>query len=167
MKAGMAAVAGMLGLAVSTLANAGWSTTVQDDIFSGGKSAMMVGTISAYQSVVLDCNSEGVTLALIQQEKWQEGHDNSTWSLLVKVDDGDVHRFTAASGRRNDKFSQYGTAEQDEILKVLNDLRNAKSQVLLGLQSDVYNAKWSGTAPVNGSTSAADRFMQACKLKGA
>ncbi|MCF7544905.1 hypothetical protein [Pseudomonas petrae] len=167
MKARIAVAVGMLGLVVSTVVNAGWSTTVQDDIFSGGKTAMLIGYISPYQSVVVDCNSEGLSLALLQEEKWPEGRESSSWNLLVKVDGGAVHRFTAASGRRNDKFSQYATAEQDEILKVLEDLRSAKSQVLFGLQSEEYNAKWSGTAPVNGSTSATDRFMQACKLKGA
>jgi hypothetical protein len=167
MKARIAAAVGALGLVVSTLASAGWSTTVQDDIFSGGKTAMLIGYISPYQSVVVDCNSEGLSLALLQQEKPQEGRGTSSWNLLVKVDGGDVHRFTAVSGRRNDKFSQYATADQDEIMKVLQDLRNAKSQVLFGLQSEEYNAKWSGTAPVDGSTRETDRFMQACKLKGA
>lgn len=157
----------MFGLVVSSFANADWITTTQDDIFSGGKTAMMLGYISPFQSVAVDCNSEGLSLALLQKEKWQEGRPSSAWNLLVKVDGGEVHRFTANSAQRNTEYVQYVTFEKEEILKVLADLRNAKSQILLGLQSDEFNAKWSGTAPVSGSTRETDKFMQACKLKGA
>ncbi|MFJ4051469.1 hypothetical protein [Pseudomonas hunanensis] len=165
MKARMAAALGMCGLVISSLASADWITTTQDDIFSGGKTAMMLGYISPFQSVAVDCNSDGLSLALLQKEKWQEGRPSSAWNLLVKVDGGEVHRFIASSRQRNTEYVQYVTFEKDEILKVLADLRNAKVQILLGLQSDEFDAKWSGTAPVSGSTRETDKFMQACKLK--
>lgn len=165
MKARMAAVVGICGLALSSLASADWITTTQDDIFSGGKTAMMLGYISPFQSVAVDCNSESLSLALLQKEKWQEGRPSSSWNLLVKVDGGEVHRFVANSAQRNSEYAQYVTFEKDEILKLLTDLRNAKSQILLGLQSDEFNAKWTGTAPVSGSTRETDKFLQACKLK--
>lgn len=167
MKARMAAVVGMCGFVMSSFANADWITTTQDDIFSGGKTAMMLGYISPFQSVAVDCNSDGLSLALLQKEKWQDGRPSSAWNLLVKVDGGEVHRFIASSGQRNTEYVQYITFEKDEIFKVLAELRNAKSQILLGLQSDEFNAKWSGTAPVSGSTRETDKFIQACKLKGA
>lgn len=165
MKARMAAALGMCGLVISSLASADWITTTQDDIFSGGKTAMMLGYISPFQSVAVDCNSDGLSLALLQKEKWQEGRPSSAWNLLVKVDGGEVHRFIASSRQRNTEYVQYVTFEKDEILKVLADLRNAKAQILLGLQSDEFDAKWSGTASVSGSTRETDKFMQACKLK--
>ncbi|WP_226439723.1 hypothetical protein [Pseudomonas sp. MWU16-30316] len=167
MKVGIAVAFGAIGLVVSSFANADWITTTQDDIFSGGKTAMLLGYISPFQSVALDCNSEGLSLALLQKEKWEVGRSSSAWNLLVKVDAGEVHKFTAYSGQRNTEYVQYITNDKEEILKVLADLRNAKARVLLGLQSDEYNAKWSGTAPVSGSTRETEKFMQACKLKGA
>jgi hypothetical protein len=165
MKARTAAAIVSIGIAISTSANAGWYTTTQDDIFSGGKKAMMLGDISPAQSVAFDCDSENLSLALLQKEKWSEGRNSSAWKLLVKVDKGEIHRFTAQSAKRNSDYAQYVTFEKDEILKVLTDLREAKSVVQLGLQSDEFDSKWSGTVSAGGSTRETDKFLQACKLK--
>lgn len=165
MKARTAAAIVSIGIAISTTASAGWYTTTQDDIFSGGKKAMMLGDISPAQSVAFDCDSENLSLALLQKEKWSEGRNSSAWKLLVKVDKGEIHRFTAQSAKRNSDYAQYVTFEKDEILKVLIDLREAKSVVQLGLQSDEFDSKWSGTVSAGGSTRETDKFLQACKLK--
>ena len=165
MKAGIAATVALLGIAISSTASADWSTSTQDDIFSGGKKAMLFGNISPSQAVAFDCDSEGLTLALLQKEKWPEGMTSSVWKLLIKVDQGEIHRFTAENSKRNADYAQYATNEKGEILKVLADLRNAKSVVQLGLQSDAFDSKWSGTVSVGGSTRETDKFMQACKLK--
>jgi hypothetical protein len=165
MKAGIAAMVALLGITISSAASADWSTSTQDDIFSGGKKAMLFGNISPSQAVAFDCDSDGLSLALLQEEKWPEGMTSSTWKLLVKVDQGEIHRFTAESSKRNNDYSQYITHEKEEILKVLSDLREAKSVVQLGLQSEAFNSKWSGTASVGGSTRETDKFIQACKLK--
>lgn len=165
MKAGIAAAVGALGLAMSSFANADWTTIIQDDIFNGGKTAVLVGPISQQQSVAFDCDSDGLSLALLQKDKWSETRVSSTWNLLIKIDAGEIYRFTAASRKRNDQYVQYITQDKDEILKVLAELRGAKSKILLGIQSAEFDSKWSGTASVGGSTKATNEFIQACKLK--
>ena len=165
MKAGIAAAIATIGLSISVTASAEWYTTTQDDIFSGGKKAMMSGDISPALSVAFDCDSESLSLALLQKEKWPEGQDTSAWNLLIKVDKGEIHRFTAQSAKRNSDYTQYVTFEKNEILRVLTELRDAKSVVLLGLQSEELDSKWSGTISVGGSTRETEKFLQACKLK--
>jgi hypothetical protein len=165
MKIGIAAAVALLGITISSAASADWYTTTQDDIFSGGKKAMMLGSINASQSIAFDCDSENLSLALLQKEKWQEGRNSSAFNLLIKVDKGEIHRFTADSAQRNNDYVQYITLEKDEILKVLADLREAKSVVQLGLQSDQFDSKWSGTVSVSGSTRETDKFIKACQLK--
>jgi hypothetical protein len=165
MKAGIAATVLFLVIAIPSVASADWSTSTQDDIFSGGKKAMLFGSISPGQAVAFDCDSEGLSLAFLQKEKWAEGRASSEWKLLIKVDQGEIHRFTAESAQRNNDYAQYITREKEEILKVLADLRNAKSVIQLGLQSEQFDSKWSGTASAGGSTRETDKFMQSCKLK--
>lgn len=165
MKTGIVVAAALMGLVTSSLALADWSTTTQDDIFSGGKKAMMFGTISPAQAIAFDCDSEQLTLALLQKEKWSDTRTSTGWDLLVKVDKGEIHRFKALSAQRNDVYVQYITGEKDEILKLLADLRNAKTPILLGLQSAEFDSKWSGTVPATGSTRETDKFLllEACK----
>ncbi|ATE76257.1 MULTISPECIES: hypothetical protein [Pseudomonas] len=165
MKAGIAATVVLIGIAISSTASAQWDTTIQDDIFSGDKKAMLLGNISPSQAVAFDCDSDGLSLALLQEEKWADGRTSSEWKLLIKVDKGEIHRFTVESAKRNNQYTQYVTREKEEILKVLADLREAKSVIQLGLQSEEFDSKWSGTVSVGGSTRETDKFTQACKLK--
>jgi len=165
MRTGTAVAVALLGLAMSSQTFAQWSTTTQDDIFSGGQKAMMLGDITPAQAVAFDCDSENLTLALLQKEKWSDTRTSTSWNLLMKVDKGEIHRFKAVSLKRNDAYIQYVTNEKDEILKLLGDLRDAKTAILLGLQSDEFNSKWSGTVSATGSTRETDKFLQACKLK--
>lgn len=165
MRTGIAVAVALLGLAASSQAFAQWSTHTEDDIFSGGKKAMLWGDISQTQSVAFDCDSENLTLALLQKEKWSETRTSTSWNLLMKVDKGEIHRFKAVSLKRNDVYTQYVTIEKDEILKLLADLRNAKTPILLGLQSNEFDSKWSGTISPTGSTRETDKFLEACNLK--
>lgn len=165
MRTGIAVAVALLGLATSSPTLAEWSTTTQDDIFSGGKKAMMLGSISPAQAIAFDCDSEQLTLALLQKEKWADTRASTGWDLLVKVDKGEIHRFKAQSAQRNDAYVQFITYEKDEILKLLPELRNAKAPILLGLQSEEFDSKWSGTVPATGSTRETDKFLQACNLK--
>lgn len=165
MKAGIAAAIAFVGISISSAASADWSTSTEDDIFSGGKKAMLLGNISPNQMVAFDCDSEGLSLALLQKEKWPSERTSSAWKLLIKVDKGEIHHFTAESAKRNDDYAQYVTHEKEEILKVLADLREAKSVIQLGIQSEEFDSKWSGTVSAGGSTRETDKFTQACKLK--
>ncbi|MBK5553815.1 hypothetical protein JFU49_26560 [Pseudomonas sp. TH03] len=165
MRAGIAVAVALVGITFSSIASAYWSATIQDDIFSGGKKAMLLGDISPGQTLAFDCDASDLSIALLQKSKWPEGRESSSWKLLIKVDQGEIHKFTAESSKRNEDYIQYSTNEREEILKVLSELRDAKSSVQLGIQSNEFESKWAGAMPVSGSTRETDRFMQACKLK--
>lgn len=165
MKAGMAAAVALIGMAVSSAASADWYTKTQDDIFSGGKKAVLLGSINPGQAVAFDCDSEHLSFAFLQKEEWAKGRTSSTWKLLVKVDNGEVHRFTSESEKRNDEYVQYATEEKEEIMKLLIELRNAKLVIQLGIQSEEFDSKWSTTVSPAGSTRETDKFLQACQLK--
>ena len=165
MRAGIAAAIALVGMSISLVASADWYTTTQDDIFSGGKKAMMLGNINVGQAVAFDCDADRLSLAFLQKEEWPAGRTSSTWKLLIKVDKGEIHHFTAESAKRNDVYAQYVTNEKDEIMKLLAELRDAKSVIQLGIQSEEFDSKWSATVSPSGSTRETDKFLKACKLK--
>jgi len=158
-------VAAVIGLTFSSLACAGWMTTTKDDIFSGGQTAMLIGEIDAYHALIFDCDSENLTLSLIEQSKWKEGMGRGNWRLLVKVDQSQIRDFAAQSSQRNEKYIQVATSDRDSILELLKEIRDANTNIQIGMQVKEADFKWSGTASPSGSTRETDRFLQACKLK--
>src|SRR3990167_10085170 len=153
-----------LGLAVSSAANAEWVTNAQDDIFSGGQKAMLIGAIDPYHTLVFDCDSNGLFMSLLEKGKWEKGMELASYRLLVKVDRGEVYDFAARGSQRNDLYTQASVSDKTEILKLLGEIRDAQQQVQIGMQIKEFGAEWSGTASVAGSTREANRFLNACKL---
>lgn len=149
----------------SGAASAEWFTNIQDDIFSGGKKAMLVGAISPYQALVFDCDSESLTLAIISKEKWADGMEKVNTKILVKVDEGGVHELSAINSKRNTEYNQSMAAEKAVVLSILTDIRDAQSNIQLGLSMPEIGGKWSGVISPAGSTREANRFIEACKLQ--
>lgn len=158
-------VAAVVAMTFSSLACAGWMTTTKDDIFSGGQTAMLIGEIDAYHALIFDCDSQNLTLSLIEQSKWKDGMDRGDWRLLVKVDQSQIRDFAAQSSQRNEKYIQVATSDRDSILELLKEIREANTNIQIGMQVKEVDFKWSGTASPSGSTRETDRFLQACKLK--
>ncbi|WP_226503503.1 hypothetical protein [Pseudomonas sp. MWU16-30317] len=158
------ACASLVALGLSTSVFAQWSTTIEDDIFSGGKKGMMLADIGARQAIAFDCDADNLTVSFITEGKWPADGRSTGWDLLIKVDQGKIHKFLAVSGQRNSDHLQYLASDKAEILAVVKEIKDAKSQILLGLQSKEYDSKWSGTVDTAGSTREANRFLTACKL---
>lgn len=161
----LSAISAVVALTFSSLASAGWLTTTQDDIFSGGQKAMLIGEVDAFHALVFDCDSERLSAALIEQSKWHEGMELASYKLLVKVDQGEIYDFPGKGSQRNEKYTEVATNDKEQILKLLNEIRDAKSKIQIGMQIVETNGKWSGIASPAGSTRETDRFLQACKLK--
>lgn len=155
----------VLGLAVTSAANADWMTSVEDDIFSGGQKAMLMGNIDPYHALIFDCDSNGLSMNLLEKAKWESGMARASYRLLVRVDQGEVYDFAAKGSQRNDLFTQTSVLDKDEVLKLLGEIRDAQQQVQVGLQIKEIGAKWSGIASAAGSTRETDRFLNACNLQ--
>lgn len=161
---GLRLLAVIAGVTLSTFASAGWLAAIQDDIFSGGKKAMLAGEVDNFHALIFDCTADSLALSIIEKSKWQDGMERITYRLLVKVDQGEVHDFAGVSSQRNDEYIQIATQDRDGILKLLGQVRDAQSQIQIGLKANEIDSKWSGIASVVGSTLQAERFMQACNL---
>lgn len=155
----------LIGMTIATAASAGWFAKTTDDIFSGGKSALLAGEIDPYHSLIFDCDSEHLTMALIEKSKEKDDSATGNFRMLVKVDQEAVHDVQGVLSQRNENYTQIATTDQDTILSVLKEIRVAKSKIQVGVQLNESDYKWSGAASSVGSTKEADTFMSACKLK--
>ncbi|RPE03097.1 hypothetical protein BBB56_06785 [Candidatus Pantoea deserta] len=162
MKRNLLKFVSMATLVISCSAQADWAAQVEDDIFSGGKQAMLLGTIADANGVTFDCTHDTLSMAYI--EKGSLSSESSVpVTMIVKVDNNAPVRFEGAFSKRNEEYLQASTSVGD-IKKVLSQLKQAKSKMLVGLSFDAVNKKMSFTADVEGSTKAVNEFAKACEL---
>ena len=143
-------------LIFATQASAQWMAKVEDDIFSGGKKAMLIGEVDNFHAFVFDCDAESAK---------GDSAAKVAASLIVKVDQGQIQRFVATTSQRNDTHWQALTSDREQILNILTQIRDAESGIQIGVQVPDIDFKWSGVASPAGSTKETDRFVAACKLK--
>ena len=145
--------------------SAEWTSKVEDDIFSGGKKAILVGQIDSFRALVFNCDSDSVEFAYVGQSKKGDAAAAAYGAtIIVKVDQSEIERFNATSSQRNDTHWQVVSTEKEQILKLLNQIRDAHNSIQVGVQVPDVNFKVSGVASTAGSTRETDRFTTACKL---
>lgn len=160
------ALVAFVGVLVAGHAQAGWYTTIEDEIFSGGKKAMLIGEISPDAFVVADCVSgERLSFGYAEIGEWKEGYSTLTARILIKVDGGQVHELVGAASERNSTYFQFVATEADMITPVLKDIGGAKKPILVGIEVAGSDNKHSATIHPSGSTKAIKQFMEACGLK--
>lgn len=156
----------LIGMTIATAASAGWYVDTKDDIFSGGKSAFLAGDIDTYHSLIFDCDSDHLTMAIVQKIA-KNDLETGSFRILIKTGQEAIHEFQGELSQRNEKYSQIATtdADKDALLNILKGIRAAKSKIQVGVQLKDSDFKWSGVVSSAGATKDADTFMSACKLK--
>lgn len=156
-----------LSLAVfSATAHAAWFTQVDDDVFTGGKSAMFVGSFSNSDvGLAFDCTSEALSMSYVMQWKTPQELSGIETKLVVKVDGNQPQTFSGAFDIRNDSAVAITVEDREAVLKVLKQIQAAKSKILIGyaIPSTGFKVSFSGNA-LN-STSAANSFIKACNIQ--
>lgn len=152
----------MTALIISCNAQADWASQVDDDLFSGGKQAMLLGTIADMNGVTFDCTRDTLSMAYIEKGSFNAGGAVPV-TIIVKVDGNEPVKFEGSFTKRNEEYIQASTSE-GEIKKVLSQLKQAKSKMLIGLNIKSVNKKRSFSADATGSTKAVTEFAKACEI---
>ncbi|WP_114192498.1 hypothetical protein [Edaphovirga cremea] len=146
-------------------AHAQWTTQVDDDLFTGGKKATMLGDLQGTEAaLIFDCTNKMVSISYIQRHSDQETISRVPFTLIVKIDANDALKMDAQSGRRNSKYLEISADDKDQILAIIKNLQQAKNQILVGLQTKDGGNQFSLSGGVSGSTKATDQFIKACEL---
>jgi hypothetical protein len=148
---------------VSGAAQAQWDTKIEDDIFSGGKKAMLLGIISPNAFVVADCDSSGeLSIAYSEKGEWSDGMALGQFRLLIKVDGGPIIETKAKAEERNSDYFQITSNDAEVVLEMINQIALAKRSILVGIEEPTFDMKHSATIGASGSTKATKRFLEAC-----
>lgn len=150
---------------VSPIAHAQWVTNTEDDLFSGGKKAMMLGEVSsANGAIVFDCTKDKLKAAYVEMDKTTELTSELPMDLVMKVDGNNAVKLDANLSRRNVQSIQIESNDSDALKTLLKQLKEAKSKVLVGAQTKDGGNQHSFTANVSGSTTAVNSFVKACEI---
>lgn len=146
-------------------AGAQWDTKVDDDIFSGGKKALLLGFITSDSFLVADCDSSGeLSFAYAQVGDWEEAMTLGNFRLLVKVDDNPVIEVAGKAEQRNNRSYQITSSDDAASLEIVRQIGVARRSILVGVEEPSFGMKYSATAKAAGSTSAVKRFLGACSI---
>ena len=83
---------------------------------------------------------------------------------LTKVDDTPANKLEASLSRRNAQAVEVGTDDAEKITAVLKQLQNAKSKILVGIQTQDGGNQSSFSGNASGSTAATNSFIKACEI---
>ncbi|WP_459176226.1 hypothetical protein [Ewingella americana] len=151
---------------VMPLAYADWATRVEDDVFTGGHTAIMIGLLGSSETALLfDCSKGKLDIAYVEQDKTTGDIDGLPVDLVVKIDGNPVIKLDATLSRRNANSLQAKSTDAESITSILKFLQNAKSKVLVGLQAQDGTNQQSFTGNASGSTASVNNFIKACEVK--
>lgn len=151
-------------LMVST-AHARWVTNTEDDLFSGGKQAMMIGEVSNPNSaIIFDCTKQKLSVAFVEMDKTSEVTSDIPMDLILKVDGNNAVKLDATLARRNVQSVQISANDADQIKTLLKQIKDAKSKIQIGAQTKDGGNQMSSSGNASSSTAAVNSLVSACEI---
>lgn len=150
---------------MASTAHARWVTNTEDDLFSGGKQAMMVGEVSNPNgAIIFDCTKQKLKVAYVEMDKTTEITSDIPMDLILKVDGNTAIKIDASLERRNVQSVQISSDDTEQIKALLKQLKDAKSKMQVGAQTKDGGNQTSFSGNVSGSTTAVTSFVNACEI---
>lgn len=160
---------GLLALAASIIASPAlaqeWRTDVKDDLFSGKKTAYMLGGMRKQLAVYASCDTDRkIGFSVIIKED-PENFEKLSGNVILKVGDGEVHRFAVSGYPHNDEYGGFkAETGSPAVIAALRDMGRATGKIMVGLEITNTNVKATETYSSSGSTEAINRLLGACEI---
>ncbi|RKR64626.1 hypothetical protein C7387_1327 [Yokenella regensburgei] len=148
-------------------AQAAWKTNVENDIFTGGKSAELVGDISnKNQSLIFDCAAGQLSVSQVEQNSNTVVKGTHHYQSLIKVADNAPLTFNATLARRNPQSIQLESRENGKIKTLLAQLlaQQSREDFLVGVKDGKGNQLSSGAGSVSFANKSVKKFISACNI---
>lgn len=150
---------------ITSTAYARWVTNTDDDLFSGGKQAMMLGEVSSQNSaIIFDCTKQSLKVSYVEMDKTSEVTSDIPMDLILKVDANSPVKLDATLSRRNVQSIQISSNDDEQIKTLLKQIKDAKSKILIGFQTKDGGNQISLSGNASGSTVAVNSFVNACEI---
>ncbi|WP_340611906.1 hypothetical protein [Xenorhabdus bharatensis] len=151
---------------VPSIANAMWFTQSDENIFNEKKAFMIGQLFNSSSAIAFDCEDGELSISYLEDDKITEDEISGTpMNLIFKVDSNPIVKFNAVMERRNKDTMAVTSSEKSEIIKILSQLRNAKSNFMFGITNPNIDMKHSGKGDIKNSTKAVNKFISDCGIK--
>lgn len=163
-----AVVIALLSTTYLPVAQASWKTVVENDIFSGGQKAELIGEISGEnQSVTFDCSKDNLTISQVEADRDTAVAKKSTFQTLIKVDDNSPVALNTTLVRRSPESIALISTEKEKIMTLLQQLQAQTSgkDFLIGDIDSKGSHLSSGSGSVSFAKKAVNKFITACNIK--
>lgn len=150
-------------------ADAQWAVKASGpDVFGNEKVVALVPNPSG-DALIVQCNQKSnLYFALIERASEREMNDLSGSSglpatLLVRVDQGDVHKFSAKLRQWNNKYlGVVVSGRRPKVVALLREIGLGNAKISVG--SEFFGSKFSESFGVIGSGNAMNTVIKDCKL---
>lgn len=127
---------------------------------------MLLGVLSSVgHNVVFDCSENKLMFSFLEEDNNSMLDTPIPVDLFVKIDDNEIAKLNALMMRRNSKFMSAESSDEDNIIKLLKQLRSAKKKIIVGIQDKDGENRQSYSGDVVNSTNAVSNFVKACNIK--
>lgn len=150
---------------VSGYASADWATQVEDDVFSGGHTAMMGGGENELNGVVFDCSKDKLKVTYIERADTSDITEGIDVDLIFKIDQNPPIKFNAQTEIRNNNYFGVTANDNDSLKVLLSQMKTASHKMLVGIRYPQNDNKSSFTFSAVGSTAAVSKFVKACEIE--
>jgi hypothetical protein len=154
-------------LSGTAVAHAEWMTTVEDDLFSDNKVAVMMGLININSSIYAKCTGpDKVSLSYIEAagDASEVTDPVPAGKIVFKSDDGERFSSAASIYRHNDKYVGFSYDDLTTVADAIRDFGAADSKIAVGLDLDISDEPLTVTVSARGSSKAVKQFLAACGL---
>ncbi|MDA8477401.1 hypothetical protein NNO04_01570 [Citrobacter sp. Awk 4] len=150
------------------VAQASWKTVVENDIFSSGKKAELIGEISnENQSVVFDCSEGKLAISQVEADRNTVVTGKGSYQTLIKIDENQPVALNTTLIRRSPESIALTSTEKDKIMTLLRQVQaqNSRQDFLIGVMDSKGNQLSSGSGSVSFAKKSVNKFIKACKIE--
>ena len=151
----------------TTAANAEWMTTVEEDLFSEGSTATMIGLISLNSSIYATCNADSVTIAYVEAagDASEVTEPIELGEIVFKGDNSERHLSKTSIYRHNNGYVGFTFDDTDRVVDVIRDIGKADSKISVGLNLVLSDKPMTVSVSARGSSKAVKSFFEACGIE--
>jgi len=150
------------------LSNDSTLTTLQaqidDDIFSGGHTSMLIGAEDGLNAVVFDCSKNRLEVTFAEQSSLKNTEEDAPVELVFKVAQRNSMTLDAHTIIRNSHYLGVISDDSDAIKILLSQLISSKYHLLVGVRSPQTDSRTSFIFNIVNSTSTMNNFIKACGI---
>lgn len=143
---------------------ANWQAEVNDDVFSGGHTSILIGKEDDLNGVVFDCSKGKLEVTYVEQETAIGSREHVSVDLVFKVDQNPPIKLDGHTIMRNSNYFGVIAENGDAIRLLLSQLKVASHALLVGVKYPQNDLNMSYSFDAGDSAVTVNKFIKACEI---